>query len=94
MRVAVYYSNNDVRLEQRPVPEVGPGELLMRVRCHPGVVVVVQMLMLMLPPGPFLDGQMLKMRSRNSSLMVHRMTVSPSTWCHIRYLNPLVLHRR
>lgn len=31
MRVAVYYSNNDIRLEERPRPEPGPGELLMRV---------------------------------------------------------------
>lgn len=30
-RVAVYYSNRDVRIEERPVPTVGPGELLMRV---------------------------------------------------------------
>ena len=31
MRVAMYYSNNDVRLEEMPVPEIGPGELLVRV---------------------------------------------------------------
>ncbi len=31
MRVAMYYSNNDVRLEEMPKPEIGPGELLMRV---------------------------------------------------------------
>ncbi len=31
MRVAMYYSNKDVRLEEMPVPQVGPGELLMRV---------------------------------------------------------------
>lgn len=31
MRVAVYYNNKDVRLEERPVPEVGNGELLMKV---------------------------------------------------------------
>ncbi len=30
MRVAVYYNNKDVRLEERPKPKVGPGELLMR----------------------------------------------------------------
>ncbi len=32
MRVAVYYSNQDIRLEDRPVPAVGPGEVLVRVR--------------------------------------------------------------
>jgi len=30
-RVAVYYRNDDVRLEERPVPGIGPGELLLRV---------------------------------------------------------------
>ncbi|MFQ6053869.1 MAG: alcohol dehydrogenase catalytic domain-containing protein, partial [Candidatus Bathyarchaeia archaeon] len=31
MRVAVYYSNDDVRLEEMPVPAVGGGELLLKV---------------------------------------------------------------
>jgi len=31
VRVAMYYSNRDVRLEERPRPAIGPGELLMRV---------------------------------------------------------------
>jgi L-iditol 2-dehydrogenase len=31
MRVAMYYGNDDVRLEEVPVPEVGPGEALIRV---------------------------------------------------------------
>ena len=31
MRVLMYYSNNDVRLQEMPVPEIGPGELLMKV---------------------------------------------------------------
>jgi L-iditol 2-dehydrogenase len=31
MRVAMYYSNQDVRLEEMPVPQIGPGEVLMRV---------------------------------------------------------------
>ncbi len=32
MRVAVYYSNSDIRVEERPRPEIGPGEMLLRVR--------------------------------------------------------------
>ncbi len=32
MRVAMYYSNSDVRLEEMPTPEIGPGELLVKVR--------------------------------------------------------------
>jgi L-iditol 2-dehydrogenase len=31
VRVAVYYSNSDVRLEERPRPAIGPGELLLRI---------------------------------------------------------------
>ena len=31
MRVAVWYSNRDVRVEERPTPRIGPGELLVRV---------------------------------------------------------------
>lgn len=31
MRVAMYYSNSDVRLEEMPVPKIGPGEILMKV---------------------------------------------------------------
>lgn len=32
MRVARYYHNRDVRLEEMPLPEIGPGELLVRVK--------------------------------------------------------------
>jgi len=31
MRVLMYYSNKDLRVEKMPVPDIGPGELLMRV---------------------------------------------------------------
>jgi L-iditol 2-dehydrogenase len=31
MRVAVWYNNRDVRVEERPVPRIGPGELLVRI---------------------------------------------------------------
>jgi L-iditol 2-dehydrogenase len=31
MRVAVYYNNKDVRVEEIPVPRIGPGELLVKV---------------------------------------------------------------
>jgi L-iditol 2-dehydrogenase len=32
MRVAMYYNNHDIRLEELPVPRVGTGELLIRTR--------------------------------------------------------------
>jgi L-iditol 2-dehydrogenase len=32
MRAAVYYNNNDVRLEERPVPAIGPGEALVNIK--------------------------------------------------------------
>jgi L-iditol 2-dehydrogenase len=31
MRTAVYYSNSDVRVEERPVPQIGTGEILVKV---------------------------------------------------------------
>jgi L-iditol 2-dehydrogenase len=31
MRVAVYYNNSKVRLEERPIPDIGPDEVLVRV---------------------------------------------------------------
>ena len=31
MKVAMYYSNNDVRVEEMPVPEIGDDELLIKV---------------------------------------------------------------
>jgi L-iditol 2-dehydrogenase len=32
MRVAMYYSVQDIRIEEMPVPSIGPGEMLVRVR--------------------------------------------------------------
>ncbi|HDN94448.1 MAG TPA: alcohol dehydrogenase [Nitrospirae bacterium] len=32
MRVLMYYNNSDVRVEEMPVPKIGPGELLVKVR--------------------------------------------------------------
>ncbi|MGM0426669.1 MAG: alcohol dehydrogenase catalytic domain-containing protein [Thermodesulfobacteriota bacterium] len=32
MRVLMYYSNQDVRVEEMPVPKIGPDELLMKVK--------------------------------------------------------------
>ena len=31
MRVAMYYNNSDLRLEEMPIPTIGPGELLVKV---------------------------------------------------------------
>jgi len=31
VRVAMYYNNHDVRLEEQPVPEIGPGEVLIKI---------------------------------------------------------------
>jgi len=32
MRVAMYYNNRDVRIQEMPMPRLGPGELLVKVR--------------------------------------------------------------
>ncbi|HOT49930.1 MAG TPA: alcohol dehydrogenase catalytic domain-containing protein, partial [Candidatus Hydrogenedentes bacterium] len=31
MRVAMYYNNHDIRIEEMPVPKIGAGELLVKV---------------------------------------------------------------
>ena len=31
MKVAIYYSNQDIRIEETPIPKIGPGELLVRI---------------------------------------------------------------
>jgi L-iditol 2-dehydrogenase len=31
MRVAMYYNNKDVRIEERPKPKIGPGEILVKI---------------------------------------------------------------
>ena len=31
MRVAMYYNNRDIRIEEIPIPRIGPGELLVRI---------------------------------------------------------------
>ncbi len=31
MRVAMWYNNRDVRIEELPIPQIGPGELLVRI---------------------------------------------------------------
>ena len=31
MRVAMYYNNRDVRLEEMAVPGIGPGEMLVKI---------------------------------------------------------------
>ncbi|HID32474.1 MAG TPA: alcohol dehydrogenase, partial [bacterium (Candidatus Stahlbacteria)] len=32
MKVGVYYSNNDIRVEERAVPDIGPDEVLLRIK--------------------------------------------------------------
>jgi len=31
VRVAVYHNNHDIRLEEQPIPQIGPGEILLKV---------------------------------------------------------------
>ena len=31
MRVAMYYNNKDIRIEERPKPKIGPGEILVKI---------------------------------------------------------------
>lgn len=34
MHVAMYYNNQDIRLEEMPIPRIGPGEFLLPVRVN------------------------------------------------------------
>lgn len=55
MRVAVYYNNRDVRIEERPVPEPGPGEILVKTAAC-GVCVADTMEWYLTPRAPLVLG--------------------------------------
>ncbi len=55
MKVAVYYNNHDVRIEDRPVPEPGPGEMLVQTRAC-GVCVADTMEWYLVPRAPLTLG--------------------------------------
>jgi L-iditol 2-dehydrogenase len=55
MRVAVYYTNKDVRIEERPVPQPGPGEILVKTEAC-GVCVADTMEWYLTPRAPLVLG--------------------------------------
>src|SRR5512147_1003384 len=55
MRVALYYSNHDVRIEDRSIPEPGPGELLVKTAAC-GVCVADTMEWYLQPRAPLTFG--------------------------------------
>ena len=55
MKVACYYNNHDVRVEERPVPEPGPGEILVRTKAC-GVCVADTMEWYLTPRAPLTLG--------------------------------------
>lgn len=55
MKVAYYYNNHDVRIEERPVPEPGPGEILVQTRAC-GVCVADTMEWYLTPRAPLTLG--------------------------------------
>lgn len=55
MKVAVYYNNHDVRIEERPVPEPGPGEILVKTKAC-GVCVADTMEWYLTPRAPLTLG--------------------------------------
>ncbi len=55
MKVAVYYNNHDVRVEDRPVPEPGPGEMLVKTQAC-GVCVADTMEWYLTPRAPLTLG--------------------------------------
>lgn len=55
MKVAVYYNNHDVRIEERPVPEPAPGEILVKTKAC-GVCVADTMEWYLTPRAPLTLG--------------------------------------
>jgi L-iditol 2-dehydrogenase len=55
MKVAVYYNNRDVRVEERPIPEPGPGEILVQTKAS-GVCVADTMEWYLTPRAPLTLG--------------------------------------
>ncbi len=72
MKVAVYYNNHDVRIEDRPAPEPGPGEMLVQTRAC-GVCVADTMEWYLTPRAPLTLGHepagvVAKLRAATSAL--------------------------
>jgi len=55
MKVACYYNNHDVRIEERPVPQPGPGEILVKTKAC-GVCVADTMEWYLTPRAPLTLG--------------------------------------
>ena len=55
MKVAVYYNNHDVRVEEHPLPEPGPGEILVQTKAS-GVCVADTMEWYLTPRAPLTLG--------------------------------------
>jgi L-iditol 2-dehydrogenase len=55
MKVAVYYNNHDIRIEERQVPEPGPGEILVKTKAC-GVCVADTMEWYLTPRAPLTLG--------------------------------------
>ena len=75
MKVAVYYSNNDVRLEERPVPQISDGEILVKMKAS-GIcgTDVMQWYRQQKPPrvlGHEMAGEIVDSLTHNSELATH-----------------------
>ena len=55
MKTAIYYNNHDVRVEDRPIPEPGPGEILVQTKAS-GVCVADTMEWYLAPRAPLAFG--------------------------------------
>jgi L-iditol 2-dehydrogenase len=55
MKTAVYFNNHDVRIEDRPIPEPGPGEILVKTKAS-GVCVADTMEWYLAPRAPLTFG--------------------------------------
>ncbi len=89
MRVAVWYNNRDVRLEEMPIPQIGPGELLVRVEasgiCGSDVMEWYRLDRAPLVLGHEIGGQIVAVGDGVESKVGERVSVAhhvPCNTCH------------
>lgn len=90
MRVAMYYSNKDIRIEEIPVPKISPEELLVRVEasgiCGSDVLEWYRIKRTPLVLGHEIAGQVAKIGSRVKKFKVgDRIAVSHHVPCNTCY---------
>src|SRR4030043_1566653 len=90
MRVAMYYNNQDVRLEEMPTPRIGRGELLVKVLasgvCGSDVMEWYRLKKAPLILGHEVAGQVVKTGSKVTNCKIgDRVAIAPHVPCNTCY---------